>query len=330
MAAGRLTVDAGGRLPVRLNKIDATPSRALRVTSAQGRDSAASSHSPRPSVMAPPRGRSAMSPWLHSVELLLFGKVLVTLFILLTSLTAAACGGNGSSAPTRPSDDPSSPPPASTACRTYPTSGTIETLVTEAGQLRYRANYTVSTSFDRTTATLTSSGPMVISVPFSCTLFQTTVTTYGSVADFVDDQKPIGKTRIQKLETTTGDCSSGQESFEQSYSYDSQQRLTRISTVSSAGSSIAAYSAWDTSGRPTSGTESPPACVSPVTITYNDAARTVTDIKQCSVLGSHISITTTTTYSNDFNFVSAKGSGSGSSGETTAVFTVAGTAQVCK
>jgi YD repeat-containing protein len=100
----------------------------------------------------------------------------------------------------------------------------------------------------------------------------TTVTTYNSTADFVDELRAIPPVLLRTSDTQTADGSPscGAGGFQNiNYVYDAQGRLTQLNN----GPSTATYSAWDSVGRPTQGSSIAGA---PITIVYDSGARTQT------------------------------------------------------
>jgi YD repeat-containing protein len=144
----------------------------------------------------------------------------------------------------------------------------------------------------------------------------TSVNTYRSTADFVDEVRVVPGLLMQTATTTTntGACGSGTTSV--AYTYDAQRRLTAFSS----GASTTTYTAWDTSGRPTTG--SFPGTT--ITNVYNDTARTWT---QTQVTGASTSTTTTTFDANGAQLTIVNVTGST---QSTTTFTNTATAQVCK
>lgn len=144
----------------------------------------------------------------------------------------------------------------------------------------------------------------------------TSVNSYLSTADFVDEVRVIPPVTLQTATSTTnaGACGSGTSNV--TYSYDSSRRLTAFT---SAGGTTS-YTAWDSSGRPTTGSF-PGTSISNV---YNDAARTLT---QTQTAGGAISVSTITYDANGTNILVVNTSGAIVS---TTTFTVTSTAQACK
>ena len=110
-----------------------------------------------------------------------------------------------------------------------------------------------------------------------CRTTVTSVTSYASVADFVDEVRVIPPlTRATATTSTTTNAMCPADAFAPigtvTHSYDSQGRLIR--SVFSTGSQTLNFSAWDSSGRPTTGTFSTLAVTAPLSIDYDNVART--------------------------------------------------------
>jgi YD repeat-containing protein len=114
-------------------------------------------------------------------------------------------------------------------------------------------------------------------------LCTTTVHTYSSNADFVDEVRVIPVLTLTAGTTTTSSAACGSSVSTVTYSYDSQHRLTQVTS----GTSAITYTAWDSSGRPTAGSFTG----TTITNVYNDTLRTST---QSQLSGGVTSVTTTT------------------------------------
>ncbi len=227
-----------------------------------------------------------------------------TALLILGGLAAGAGCSGGSSSSANPGS-PSGGGSGST-CRTYPTAASVTTTalgVTQNALLTGTFNTSANTS--TITTALTSGTP--------CT---TSVNTYRSVADFVDEVRVIPGVLMQTSTTTTnaGACGAGTATV--TYTYDSQRRLT---TVTSGGSATT-YIAWDSSGRPTTGSF-PGTTISNV---YNDATRTWT---QTQTTGGTTSTSTSTFDTNGAQLMIVNTTAGIVS---TTTFTNTATAQVCK
>jgi hypothetical protein len=199
-----------------------------------------------------------------------------------------------------------------------------------------RGTGTLSTSFNIAAATFMTNFTQTFTAPgdsVNCTFQGTSTTTYDSVADFVDENNPIGKLLSRSTATTLQSASgcaqppSGSVPVTATRQYDSQRRLTKDGTFS--------YTAWDSSGRPTIGTApTPPGLCGPqsVTMLYNDAARTITSaltFTDC-IIGIQ---TFTTVITQDTNGTEVSGRTTSSLSSTAYVlqtFTALATGQVCK
>ena len=188
----------------------------------------------------------------------------------------AACGG-GPSQPTQSSGGANNGGSGVT-CRNYAATSTVTV------QLNGLSSSSPATcSWDTNLHQLTCR----VSVSSGGPVCATTVSTYNSTADFIDEIRvvPPALLRTSDVQTADGSPACGAGNFQNiSYVYDSQRRLTQVVN----GPSTTTYSAWDPSGRPTQG--SLPAGT-PVTIAYDAGARTQT---QTSGSGAGAVVATTT------------------------------------
>ena len=150
----------------------------------------------------------------------------------------------------------------------------------------------------------------------------TSVDTYRSKDDFVDEVRVVPGLTLQMTRATTNSPGCGGVNSTVSYDYDSQRRLTSFSTTALGVTSATIYTAWDSSGRPTVGSF-PGTTIQNV---YNDAARTLTQT-QTQTSGGSVSTTTMTYDANGNQVTSVVTSGNVTS---TTTFTNTATAQVCK
>ncbi|MGH9387215.1 MAG: hypothetical protein ACRD2N_23340 [Vicinamibacterales bacterium] len=233
--------------------------------------------------------------------------------VVLVSVTAwMACGGRSTASnPMSPSS--SSTSSSGTICRTYPTSADVTTTTLGATQgLRLTGAFNTSTNQSTVTTLFANGTP--------CT---TTVGTYRSTADFVDEVRVVPSVTLQTASTTTntGTCGSGTSNV--TFTYDSQRRLTAFT---STGAGIVAgtttYTAWDSSGRPTTG--SFPGTT--ITNVYNDAARTLTQT-QTPATGGATSVTAVTFDANGIQLMVVNTTGAAVS---TTRFTITSTERVCR
>jgi hypothetical protein len=89
---------------------------------------------------------------------------------------------------------------------------------------------------------------------------------------------PVPKTTSIAVTSSAGSCPSP---FEARHQYDATGRLVRISSGSStnfAANSTKTFTAWDSRGRPTEGAFTNFRVTGPVTLRYDDAARSVTEV----------------------------------------------------
>jgi YD repeat-containing protein len=178
--------------------------------------------------------------------------------LLLVGLVSAACS-SGSSGPTAPGSG-SGGSGVGPSCRTYPTATTAATNPFNAA-----SNVTMEGTFNSSSRQLTVSTTFLDGSACS-----TIVSTYQSVADFVDEVSVIPPVSRLTSQTTTssGTCGNGTSSI--TYTYDAQRRLTQVN--SPAGTIT--FNVWDMFGRPTAGTLSTGGVL---TNAYDNAARTQTE-----------------------------------------------------
>lgn len=225
----------------------------------------------------------------------------------------STCGGKGGSgsSTTSPTAPGGTTPPATNACRTYPTAANVHTTTSGSSVVFDALEAAV---FDSAARTATVRTNFASGAPCS-----TLVSSYNSVADFVDEvsvNPPIFRT-TNTINTNSGSCGAGVVT--QTFTYDSQRRLTRV--TSSAGG-VLTYTAWDSSGRPTTGTNSGGGGT--ISIVYNDSARNWTETQTAN----GVLTTSTATFNPDgsqASIVVVQGNVT-----TTTTFTNTATAQVCR
>lgn len=239
---------------------------------------------------------SSRSRWAH-----------VTLAIAVTAIVAACSGSN----PGGPSGSSSSGSGSTSGtCRTYPTAADVSV---RQGATTQNARLTASFNTSNNTMTITT----LTAAGVTCT---TSVDTYQSRADFVDEIRVIPGVTLTTMRSTTNSAGCGGVNSSVTYAYDGQRRLTSFSTLVLGVTSTTSYTAWDSSGRPTVGSF-PGATINN---SYNDAARTLT---QSQTSGGSTSTTTVTYDANGNQVTSVVTSGNVTS---TTTFTNTATAQVCK
>lgn len=239
-------------------------------------------------------------------------------FLLLAIVvTATACGGSNSpSAPsgTSAGGGSTAAPPAgggtttASTCRTYATAATATTTASGLTQ-----NQSLTGAFD-TATTRSTVTTLLNGSPCSVTL-----TSYRSTADFVDEVRVAPGVTLATTAVTTTSGACGATTNTVTFSYDSQRRLTQFAGPGGTTS----YSAWDSSGRPTSGTTSTGISIANV---YDDAARTLT---QTQINGG---VRTVNTQSFDASGIQTRVVVADAAGATTSTttFTTMTTATACK
>ncbi|MCC7008949.1 MAG: hypothetical protein IT184_09050 [Acidobacteria bacterium] len=224
---------------------------------------------------------------------------------MLIALTAVAgCSKKSTSGTNSNTNNPTGP--GGSTCRTYITSG--RDITTGGGSvvtLTYSGTFnTSSMQTTLNTSYVDSAGPA-----FS----YTQVTSYRSVAEFVDEVKVV-----PPLTLSIGTTASGGTAFSLVNGYDGQRRLTGFTNSSSGGAINTVYTAWDSSGRPTAGSGS---ATGALTIVYNDAARTATT----TITGLGVQVATYDANGNPVTLLQNYGAGS-----VTTTTTILATGTVCK
>ncbi|HWK09714.1 MAG TPA: hypothetical protein VNR64_06680 [Vicinamibacterales bacterium] len=230
--------------------------------------------------------------------------------VVIPCILIVACGGNPS-APTQSTGGANSGSSGG-ACRRFPATATITVQSAAAGTRTSPATCAWDSGLHqlKCTISVTSGGPL-------CT---TTVTTYNSTADFVDEIQviPPRLLRTSEIETASGAAACGAGAIQNiTYVYDTQRRVTEVLN----GSVSTLYSAWDSAGRPTQGTVSSGA---PVTIVYDSSGRTQTQ----TVGTGAAAVVTATTFDTTGTPIKIVTQDAGVS--TTTTTQVNSTTQVCK
>lgn len=226
--------------------------------------------------------------------------------IALACVVTLACEGD------TPGPDPSD---FTAACRTMAATSTwVQTFAD--GQVISGSN---ACTHDAATNDVVCQGAHVDSVFGAGTITQTT--RFASRGDIVDEaatNPPLSRS----LGTTTVTSSGGVSlTTVATQSYDAQRRLvsTTIDNPAPLGQQTLAYTAWDSAGRPTTGTFSSIAGAFPVSITYNNTARTVTRNTGLNIC----------TVTHDTNGIMVRESCTGTTASTTEI-TILTTQQICR
>ena len=227
-------------------------------------------------------------------------------FAVVCLATWMACGSatspSSSSSPTAPGSGTGT----SSACRTYPTAASV--TITTLG---------ITQNAGLTGAFNTSTNQGTITVQFANgSLCSTAVHSYRSTADFVDEVRVIPPAPLEISTTTTNSGSCGSGTGTVTLTYDSLRRLTQV--TSPTGTTT--YTAWDTSGRATTGSFPGGS----ITNVYNDAARTVTQTQTSG------GVTTVSVMTYDANGGQTMIVNTTGSVVTTTTFNNISTATVCK
>jgi len=207
------------------------------------------------------------------------------------------------------------------ACRTYPVSILSNTDVSGATPNAWSSGRSF-VPFNTSTNQLVDSENYQIAVGpgQACQVQIDTTATYGSTADFIEEVTVIPPltraTRVASLVTTKVTFPPGASPSERcgpvsstlTYSYDGQGRLVRaVDSRSTGGTAIATYTAWDSAGRPTAGTEATASGNTTISIANDDATRTRT-ITRSDSLGTSMTVQTFDERGILINSVSTSGS----------------------
>jgi YD repeat-containing protein len=238
----------------------------------------------------------------------LVGLVAVTGVAVSCGSGSGTSNGGGNTTPTSPTNPGQ---PTGPVCRTYSTAASVQTTTSGTSVV---FNALESASFDASTNRVTVQTKFANGAPCN-----TAIANYNSVADFVDEVRvnpPIDR-QTGNSTTNSGQCGTGGGSA--TFTYDAQRRLTKITNNLGV---VTSYSAWDASGRPTTGS-----LVDGTTITfvYDDAARTWTQTQVPPTAARSVS---TETF--DGNGIPIKSVVVQGNVTTTTTFTTTSTAQVCR
>jgi hypothetical protein len=217
---------------------------------------------------------------------------------------ATACSGDSASG-----GNPSGPATGG-ACRIYATDANVAT--TALGQT-LNARLTAAFNTSNNTATITT----LSANGAACT---TSVNTYRSKDDFVDEVRVVPGLTLQTSTTTTNSGGCGSLTSTVNYTYDAQRRLTSFTTTTLGVSGTTTYTAWDSAGRPTAGSFAGTA----IQNMYDEAARTMTQT-QTAGGGTSTTVTTFDANGNQVSVVAKSGQVT-----TTTTFSNTATAQLCK
>ena len=220
-------------------------------------------------------------------------------------------GGGGNSGGAGGIPGGPTPVPQANSCRTYPTAATVHTT-NSANSMVVDARE--SGSFDPSSKTSTVQTMFANGAPCS-----THITRYDSVADFVDEVRVIPGVFLSTGATNTNSGACGSFTATVTYTYDGQRRL--VQEANSVGGSTT-YTAWDGSGRPTSGTMSSGTAI---TNAYDNGARTLTQTQTRSNGTRSVSTMTFDANGAQTQVVVVDGGNT-----STTTFTNTATASVCK
>jgi hypothetical protein len=234
--------------------------------------------------------------------------------IVVIAAAGAAC--HGSTSPVAPGNTP--PPGATQQCRTFATAWT--STYTFAQPTSSSATFSESDRLYREYSPAGSS-QLVRRV------------TYATVADFIDEAATFGRflSRQTEMCAERNHCIGGLVVVE-TPTYDSRRRRSGL-TLRLNGLPLFtdAYDQWDEHGRPLAGTRSEVQCATPVSLTYDDAARTLAIAPVApggGLLCIGLGFASRQTFDADGNVISETSVAGGTS--TSVNHTITSTSQICK
>jgi hypothetical protein len=243
---------------------------------------------------------------------------------LITSLALAA-GVQVSSLPAFPDDttrggslDAGEAPPVQ-ECRTAATAATTRSRGTG-----FSAETTTACQYDKATNQSTCTNKYADSVGTSTTTVS--VTTFASLADAIDEIKVIPPRRRSLRTDTTATGARGSTTSSLVNTYDRQNRLVQeVGESSGGGTFMTTYSSSDDAGRPTAGKTVTRGNINSLTLSYDDAARTMTTTTDTGM--QKLVCTLTFDVNGNPAATSCKGPGGMTTGSTT---TTTATEKICR
>jgi hypothetical protein len=155
-------------------------------------------------------------------------------------------------------------------CRTAATTATTRTKGPG-----FTAETTTACQFDKATNRSTCTNKYVDSVGTSTTTVS--VTSFASLADVLDEINVIPPRRRSLRTDTTATGPRGSSTSSLANTYDEQNRLAQeVGETSGGGTFMTTYTSWDEAGRPTAGKTVTKGNINSLTLSYDNAARTIT------------------------------------------------------
>ena len=152
---------------------------------------------------------------------LTFARRAGAIVLAAAGMTCGGGGGGGSNSSPGSPTAPGGTSPSGPSCRTYPTSANVHTT-TSGSSVVFDA--LEAATFDPSTRKATVNTNFANGAPCS-----TLVTSYNSVADFVDEVRVIPPVALSTGSVSTNSGSCGSVTASSIYTYDSQRRVTQIS-----------------------------------------------------------------------------------------------------
>ena len=155
-------------------------------------------------------------------------------------------------------------------CRTAATAAT-----TRSKGPGFSAETATTCSYDKATNQSTCTNKYTDNFGTSTTTVA--VTTFASLADAIDEIKVIPPRRRSLRTDTTATGARGASTSSLANTYDQQNRLVQeVGESSGGGTFMTSYTAWDEAGRPTVGKTVTRGNINSLTLSYDNAARTIT------------------------------------------------------
>ncbi len=158
------------------------------------------------------------------------------------------------------------------SCRNVATALTAQ--MTATGE--FNASMKTSCKFD--SATRQSSCTVQYSDNRGTSMTSTSVSTYNSAADLIDEITVIPPLNYALTTVGTQTSNRGTTTGSVTNTFDANRRIVKTVNTSTSGDSTTSYTAWDAAGRPTGATDVGKGFNNTRTISYDDAARTKTTV----------------------------------------------------
>lgn len=207
------------------------------------------------------------------------------------------------------------PQPAGKGCRTY--ASAYETQTT-ADPMTF--NSVIKGTCEFNAATLKTTCVNNYSDSIGTVTTSTSVTTFKSAADAIDEVGALPPRRRSLMTETTTTSKTAKAAHTLTNTYDAQNRLVK----ETAPNATVTYTAWDSSGRPTAATQVTGSVTSTLAYTYDNATRTQTIVTTSSIANGKCTSVFDANGNNISNVCTTPG------GTTTAKTVISATKQLCQ